>query len=79
MLTGAQIRAARTLLGWERSALAQRAKLPLSTMVRAESVDGEPPITLAQQELIRRTLQRGGVEFTAVDVQLVPSLHKAAS
>ena len=53
MITGAQIKAARLLLGWGPSKLAQRAKLPSAVIHRAESVDGEPPITLYQAALIR--------------------------
>jgi len=34
---------------------------------RAESVEGEPPITPYQEALIRNALQYGGVEFTNGD------------
>ena len=67
MITGAQIKAARLLLGWGPSKLAQRAKLPSAVIHRAESVDGEPPITLYQAALIRNALERFGVEFTYGD------------
>jgi len=64
MITGQQIKAARELLGWAPSRLAQRAKLHSTIVQRAESVAGEPPITLYQQALIRDALERFGVEFT---------------
>jgi ribosome-binding protein aMBF1 (putative translation factor) len=64
MITGQQIKAARELLGWAPSRLAQRAKLHSAIVQRAESVAGEPPITLYQQALIRNALERFGVEFT---------------
>ena len=67
MITGAQIRAARELLGWAPSRLAQRAKLHSSIVQRAESVLGSPPITAYQEALIRNALQDAGVEFTNGD------------
>jgi hypothetical protein len=63
MITGAQIRKARELLGWAPSRLAQRAKLHSAIVQRAESLDGEPPITVYQHALIRDTLERFGIEF----------------
>jgi len=51
VITGAQIRQARKLLGWEPFQLAQRARLHLSIVQRAESVDVEPPITTYQEAL----------------------------
>jgi len=67
MITGAQVRQARKLLGWEPFQLAQRAKLHPTIVQRAESVSGEPPITPYQEVLIRNALQYGGVEFTNGD------------
>jgi hypothetical protein len=67
VITGAQIRQARKLLGWEPFQLAQRARLHPSIVQRAESVDVEPPITTYQEALIRNALQYGGVEFTNGD------------
>ena len=66
MITGAQIRKARELLGWAPSRLAQRAKLHSAIVQRAESVDGEPPITVYQHALIRDTLERFGIEFVGI-------------
>ena len=67
MITGAQIRQARKLLGWEPYKLAQRAKVHSLIIQRAESVAGEPPITRYQEALIRNALQAVGVEFTYGD------------
>ena len=68
MITGAQIRQARKLVGWSVADLGRRAKLEPSTVHRAECVDGEPPITQAHAEAIRYALERaGGVEFTNSD------------
>jgi ribosome-binding protein aMBF1 (putative translation factor) len=41
----AMITGARKLLGWRSSRLAQRAKVHSAIVRRAESVDGQPPIT----------------------------------
>ena len=65
MITGRQIREARTLLGLQRNELAAVAKvITTATIVRAESVDGEPSITAAQATAIREALERAGIEFT---------------
>jgi len=61
MITGAQIRHARKLLGWERYKLAQRAKVHSSIIERAESVPGEPPITDYQKASIREALRAAGL------------------
>ena len=77
MITGAQIRQARKLVGWSAKKLSGRAKLAASTIHRAECVDGEPSRNHGspQQLTIRTALERAGVEFTKGDepgVQLIP-------
>jgi predicted transcriptional regulator len=68
IITGRQIREARALLGLQRNVLAIKAKVVTTvTIARAESVDGEPPITTAQAAAIRQALERAGVEFVADD------------
>ena len=63
-ITGRQIREARALLGWERNKLAAKAgTVSTLTIMRAEKVDREPPITPAQAAAIRRALERAGVEI----------------
>ena len=63
MITGLQIRTARSLLGWDRRSLARACRLRVETLARAESVDGEPPITIAHGRVIRDVLERAGIEF----------------
>ena len=58
MITGAQIRQARELLGCPPTRLAQRAKVHSAIVRRAESVEGEPPVTVYQAALIRDALER---------------------
>ena len=67
MITGAQIRRARHFLGWHPSDLAERAKLSTRTIYRSEAMEGEPPITIAQQVLIRRVLEAAGIVFMEGD------------
>jgi hypothetical protein len=64
MITGAQIREARKLLGLQPYQLARLVTMHLSVIRRAESVDGEPPITVYQEAFIRHALEAAGVEFT---------------
>ncbi|KAB1069939.1 helix-turn-helix domain-containing protein [Methylobacterium planeticum] len=67
MITGAQIIAARELLGWALSDLARKAKLRPSVVLRAETSPGEPVITITQMDALLRTLKAAGIEFTAGD------------
>ena len=65
MLTGRQIRDGRALLGLQRNELAARVTtVTTATITRAEAVDDEPPITIAQAVAIKRAFDRAGVEFT---------------
>jgi hypothetical protein len=63
MLTGAQIRAARGLLGWSAGDLALRAGLSYATIQRAESADGVPTTQGQNLYAIQQALAAGGVEF----------------
>ena len=65
MITGAQIRAARGLIRWSAETLAERSKLGVATVRRAESVDGLPTITEANIAAIRAALEAAGVIFVA--------------
>jgi hypothetical protein len=65
MLTGLQIRTARKLLGWGVWRLAHKGGIARSAIVRAESTEGEAPITLYQHHQIQRALETAGIEFIA--------------
>jgi hypothetical protein len=67
MITGAQIKAARELLGWAPWKLARFSRVPSAVIRRAESVDGEATITVYQEALIRNALLDAGVEFIKGD------------
>ena len=63
-ITGRQIREARALLGLQRSELAAKVRMiSTGTISRAESVDDEPPITVAQAAAIRSFFEAAGIEF----------------
>lgn len=61
IITAAQVRAARGLLGWTRDQLVAASSVPKRTLVRFEDEEAEPRrATLAA---IRVTLEAAGVEF----------------
>ena len=71
LLTGRQIREARALLGLNRSKFAHLVRtVSTATIVRAESVDGQPQITASQAEAITRALDRVGIVIGRVSVML---------
>jgi transcriptional regulator with XRE-family HTH domain len=63
MVTGAQIRAARALIGWSANKLAQRSGLSYPTIQRAESVNGIPRLQAPNLAAIQRALEDAGVVF----------------
>jgi hypothetical protein len=66
-LTSAQIRAARALIRWSARDLASKAALGLATIRRAEIVEGEPSMTMANNLAVRRALEAAGVIFIDED------------
>jgi hypothetical protein len=66
VITGPQLRAARTSLRWEPRELAKRAKVPLTVVERAENSPGEPVITIAQLNALMQTLRAAGASFPPV-------------
>lgn len=62
-LSGAQIRAGRSLIRWTAAELAKASALGANTIRRAEVSDGETSLTLANDQAIRRALEAAGVEF----------------
>jgi len=71
VISGAQVRAARALLGWTARALALKASVPIFTI---EWIEGEGKITGSDRKAlasIKETLEADGVEFIgSVGVQL---------
>ena len=64
MITGAQVRAAKALIGWSGNDLAQKAGIGLSTIRRIEGCDGVlEAASVKTLQAIQRALELGGVEF----------------
>ena len=62
-VTGAQMRAARALLRWTAETLAEKSKVGVATIRRAEGQDGDTRMTAANAQAIRAALEAGGVTF----------------
>ena len=64
MITGAQVRAAKALLDWPGSRLAEEAGVAISTIRRVEACDGllESASVKVLQSL-KNALEAGGIEF----------------
>lgn len=63
MITGAQIRAARSAIGWSAEKLAAEARVGMRTIMRFEKVDGIPPSRSSTLMDVRRALESAGIEF----------------
>ena len=62
-LTSAQIRAARALIRWRAEDLARESAVGVATIRRAELVDEETSMTVANNMAVRRALEAAGIEF----------------
>ncbi len=67
MLISAQIRAARSLLGWPARVLADRAGVHITTVQRLERLEGPLRGNARTLRRIQRTLETAGVAFTQED------------
>jgi transcriptional regulator with XRE-family HTH domain len=64
MITGAQVRAAKALIGWSGNDLAKKAGVGLSTIRRIEGCDGLlEAASVKTLQSIQKALELGGVEF----------------
>jgi transcriptional regulator with XRE-family HTH domain len=62
-ISSAQLRAARALLRWSALDLAEASKVSVSTIRRVETIEGEIPVTAANEAALRAALESAGVEF----------------
>jgi hypothetical protein len=62
-ISSAQLRAARAMLRWSALDLAAASKVGVATIRRVEVVDGEIPVTAANEAAIRGALELAGIEF----------------
>lgn len=65
MLTAAQLRAARALLGWSQPVLAKASGVSLPTIVRMEGPVGPGRSSAANLDGVQRALEAAGVMFLA--------------
>ncbi len=63
LTNGRQLRAARVLLGWDQSRLAQSAHVAIGTVRRMESFDGVIGSQTATLLKVQTALEKGGIEF----------------
>ena len=63
ILTGGQIRAARSALGWSVRELAEKTGVGSATIVRYEASDSTPASRKGHLETIQTALEEAGIEF----------------
>jgi transcriptional regulator with XRE-family HTH domain len=68
MITSAQLRAARNLIGLSQGQVAQTTGLSVPTVKRAES-EKDVPVSRAAVDAIRKALENAGVIFIAEDAE----------
>jgi DNA-binding transcriptional regulator YiaG len=63
MITGAQIRAARSALKWSAGRLSEVSGVSVPTVQRFEQVDGVPPSRSSTLIDVQKALEAAGIEF----------------
>jgi transcriptional regulator with XRE-family HTH domain len=81
MLDAAQIRAARSLLGWRQDELAHHAKVGIATIQRIEKTKGPVMGNVSTQLKIQQAFERAGIRFIDADITggIGVRLHPARS
>lgn len=74
-LTAPQLRAARVLLGWSAEALAEKARVGVATIRRAELCRELTDMKPETAEKVVKTLEKAGVMFWAADRQGGPGVR----
>jgi hypothetical protein len=62
-ISSAQLRAARALLRWSALDLAKASRVGVATIRRVEVMDGDIPVTSANEAALRNALEAAGIEF----------------
>jgi transcriptional regulator with XRE-family HTH domain len=78
MISAAQVRATRALLGWTVRELAQRAVVSIPTVNLIEDAHGLPSTIVKQMEAVQAALEAAGIEFLDGDAPGV-RLHSKRS
>jgi transcriptional regulator with XRE-family HTH domain len=63
MITGHQIRAARSLLGWTSAEAAKRSGIARNTILRLETYESVPPSRTQSIIDLKRIFEEAGIEF----------------
>lgn len=77
MLTPAQLRAARALVGWSRATLAAKSGTSAPTIQGFEALGSDPKLSTLNKWV--RALERAGVEFLADDGEVGPGVRLPSS
>ena len=72
------MRAARVLIGMEQIELAKRARVAIGTIRRMESFDGEVGARTSTLMLVKRALEKAGIEFLNDDRSGDPRMRRGA-
>ena len=75
MITVAQLRAARALIGWSQPELAERSGVGIATIRRMEGARGLPKTTAENVWKVQQALEDAGVVFTEQDYDRGPGVH----
>ena len=62
-ISSTQMRAARAMLRWSALDLARASKVGVATIRRVEVIEGEIPVTVANEAAIRQAFESAGIEF----------------
>ncbi|MFZ1104978.1 MAG: helix-turn-helix transcriptional regulator [Hyphomicrobiaceae bacterium] len=73
MLTPAQLRGARAMIGWSRERLAEETGVPNRTLEKFETGNGDLRLQVASR--VRRTLEKAGLIFIDPDQELGPGVR----
>lgn len=63
MITSAQIRGARAMLGWSREDLSKRSGVGISALMRFEASEGVPAGKIQTLQLVQDAFEKAGIEF----------------
>jgi len=63
LITSAQIRAARAMLGWSREELSKHSGVGISALMRLESSDGVPSGNIKTFGAVQQAYEKSGIEF----------------
>ena len=77
MILSEQIRAARSLLGWEQKTLADRSGLGIATIKRMEAIPGPVRGTAESVWAVQEALEKAGIVFIYSDERKGPGVRLA--